>query len=693
MIQLAWLIPLLPVAAFVLIVAFGRKLPGQGAYVAIGCMLTSLLMSLIIAGQWFIGGAASAFNGLYSVSAPWLPVGSSAIEMGFSIDSLSIMMLLVVTVVASMVQIYSTGYMHGDPRYPRYYAYLSLFAAAMLALVIANNLLLMFMAWELVGLTSYLLIGFWFEKPSAMRAAKKAFLVTRVGDVGFMAGMILLYVQSGSFTLFGKAGIFENLDRLQTIVHIGPWVLPAAAVIGLLLFCGAVGKSAQFPLHVWLPDAMEGPTPVSALIHAATMVAAGVYLVARMYPIYLVDNSHVALTVVAYTGAFTALFAATIGIAQNDIKRVLAYSTISQLGYMIMSLGVFGYVAAIFHLMTHAFFKAQLFLGSGSVIHGTGTQDMREMGGLKKKMPVTYWTFLISTLALAGIPFTAGGFSKEEILSVAFHTNKVVFFAGIIGAFLTAFYMFRLVYMTFHGEPKNREIHAHESPKAMLVPLVILASLAILAGYVGTPWANVFEHSMLPVLGHQSVEILEQTLHGFGYAPGFSMTVFLAGTLCALAGIGLATIIWYKPILKIERLNITPFKQIAYVVENKYFIDEIYQATVIRTLMVAAKAQYLFDRWVIDYAIVNGVAYMSLLVSRAWSWFDKTFVDGLVNLAGWATGFMGRVLRQFQTGVAQQYVFLLVVALIIISLAALAVAVIGYHSEEAWIPIAGLYRH
>ena len=689
MIHYAWLIPLLPVAAFVLLIAFGRKLPGNGAYVAIGAMLMSLAMSIITAVQWFILGGSHIVR--YSVTVPWMPAGGTSIDMGFSVDSLSIVMLLVVTGVASMVQVYSVGYMHGDKRYPRYYAYLSLFAAAMLTLVIANNLLLMFMSWELVGLTSYLLIGFWFEKPSAMRACKKAFLVTRVGDVGFLAGLILLYLQTGSMNLFGETGIFENLNKMQGLVHIGPWAISLAAMAGLLLFCGSVGKSAQFPLHVWLPDAMEGPTPVSALIHAATMVAAGVYLIARMYPVYLSDTSHFALNVVAYTGAFTALFAATIGIAQNDIKRVLAYSTISQLGYMIMSLGVFGYVAGMFHLMTHAFFKAQLFLGSGSVIHGTGTQDIREMGGLRKKMPFTYWSFLISTLALCGLPFTAGGFSKEEILGVAFHTNKIVFVAGLLGAFMTSFYMFRLVYKTFHGQPRNHEVHAHESPRVMLVPLIILASLAILAGYVGLPFGgghlNVFEHNMMPVLGEHYAEILEHTLHAAGYEPGFHIPIFLMGTLAALAGIGLATIIWLKPILKIEKLE-PYFGWLAKIVENKYYIDEIYQATIIRGLMLAAAFMFWFDKWIIDYIIVNGVGYISLLASRAWGWFDKNIVDGIVNLVGWITKLFGSVLRQFQTGVTQQYVFLMIVAVLIICIAVF----IGHYSEASWFPIAGFYR-
>lgn len=681
MTEIAWLIPIIPVIAFVMIIAFGRRLPGEGAYVAIAGMLASLGMSIALAGQWF----AQAHTEPFSKSANWMP--GLSVNMGYGVDALSCVMLLVVTVVTSMVMIYSIGYMHGDKRYPRYFAYLSLFAAAMLTLVIANNILLMFMAWELVGLTSYLLIGFWFEKRSAMRAAKKAFLVTRVGDVGFLAGLILLFLHTGSFDLFGASGIFQNLDKMQVI---GPLGLSLAGLAGLLLFCGAIGKSAQFPLHVWLPDAMEGPTPVSALIHAATMVAAGVYLVARMYPVFLSDTSGIALQVVAYVGAFTALFAASIGIAQNDIKRVLAYSTVSQLGYMIMALGVLGYVAAIFHLMTHAFFKAQLFLGSGSVIHGTGTQDIRQMGGLRKKMPWTYWTFLISTLSLCGIPFTAGGFSKEEILTVAFANNPIIFFAGALGAFMTAFYMFRLVYKTFHGEPRNKDVHAHESPKVMLVPLVILATLAIISGYVGTPFMNLLHHNLAPVLGHHfEFELMERTRE---VPDGFFLPVFLIGTLAALAGIGLATIIWLKPILEIGERERRWFGWLAKLVENKYYIDEIYQATLIRGLMVSAAVAYWFDRWVIDYLIVNGVGYVTLMASAAWGWFDRTVVDGVVNAVAWITGFAGRSVRYLQTGVTQQYVFLLVTAVVIISLAMLGFAVLSSDRvEAAWIHLSFRY--
>ncbi len=673
-IEYLWLIPLLPVIGFVLVISFGRKLPGDGAYPAIACILASLVITIAIAFEWFTG-AAHTYNDLYSVSVPWMAVGEHMIHLGFSLDSLSIVMLIVVTVVASMVQIYSIGYMHGDPRYPRYYAYLSLFAASMLALVISNNILLMFMSWELVGLTSYLLIGFWFEKPSAMRAAKKAFLVTRVGDVGFMAGFILLYLQTGSMQLFGESGIFANLELLGGSVQVGPWAVSLAAMAGLLLFCGAVGKSAQFPLHVWLPDAMEGPTPVSALIHAATMVAAGVYLVARMYPVYLADTSHVALNVIAYTGAFTAVFAATIGLAQNDIKRVLAYSTISQLGYMIMSLGVLGYAAGIFHLMTHAFFKAQLFLGSGSVIHGTGTQDIREMGGLRKSMPWTFWTFLISTLSLCGIPFiTAGGWSKEEILTVAYGVDPIVFWAGAIGAFLTSTYMFRLVYKTFFGKPQNHEIHAHESPKVMLVPLAVLATLAIFAGYVGTPFNNIFAHHLEPVLG-EAQHTLHHLYEEAGVHHGFNLSVFAIATTTALGGILLASLIWLKPVIRIDKLA-PAFGWLQRIVENKYYIDEIYQATVIRLLMVSAALMYLFDRYVIDLLFVNGAGFITVVLSRIWAWFDRNIIDGMVNLVGWITKTLGDLGRLFQTGVTQHYIFMFVCALALIFLIVLTGKVI-----------------
>lgn len=694
MIQLAWLIPVIPLAAFVAIIFLGPKLKSNAAYVAIAAIASSFLISAAIGYDWFIIHHGLGTADFY---ANWAPVGTSMLRMGFGVDSLTIMMLFVVTIVSMMVQIFSIGYMHGDERYPRFFAYLSLFTAAMLSLIIANTILLMYVSWELVGLTSYLLIGFWFQKPEAMRAAKKAFLVTRVGDVGFFLGLLLLYMNTGTVEL---AGIFKQVELLkEPQVHIpalgiiasvilgimayglagavlkgtkrlpgaifagllifgaaflliphGPVQLSLAAVASLLIFWGAVGKSAQFPLHVWLPDAMQGPTPVSALIHAATMVAAGVYLVARMYPLFHVDTT--ALNVVAVVGAFTAVFAATMGIVMNDIKQVLAYSTISQLGYMMMSLGVGGYTAGMFHLMTHAYFKANLFLGSGSVIHGTGTQDMRQMGGLYKKMPYTFWTFVIATAALAGLPGFAGFFSKDEILLSAYHWHggKMIFYAGVLGAFLTAFYMTRLMAMTFFGEPKDKEIHAHESSKVMLIPLAILAALSVLAGYVGLPWNNVFAHYIS---------------FGHGGHHEFSLVVMLAGTFAALFGIGFASIIWIKPVLRFSSLA-PMLGWVQTLVANKYYMDDIYDIVIIRPLMLTTRAMYAFDRWVIDYLIVNGTGWITMRLADLWAIFDRYVVDGIVNLFGELAKRGGYALRYVQTGVVQQYALILVICIVLI---------------------------
>ncbi|MEN6520420.1 MAG: NADH-quinone oxidoreductase subunit L [Armatimonadota bacterium] len=693
MIQLAWLIPVIPLAAFAAIIFFGPKLKSNAAYVAIAAIVSSFLISAGIGYEWFFVHHAQAAANFY---ADWIPTGTSVLRIGFGVDSLTIMMLFVVTIVSMMVQIFSIGYMHGDPRYPRFFAYLSLFTAAMLSLIIANTILLMYISWELVGLTSYLLIGFWFEKPEAMRAAKKAFLVTRVGDVGFFLGLLLLYLNTGTVEL---AGIFKQVELLKIPqVHIpalgfvasiilgimayglagavlkgtkrlpvaifaglaifgaafmliphGPVQMSLAAVASLLLFWGAVGKSAQFPLHVWLPDAMQGPTPVSALIHAATMVAAGVYLVARMYPLFHVDMT--ALNVVAVVGAFTAVFAATMGIVMNDIKQVLAYSTISQLGYMMMGLGVGGYTAGLFHLMTHAYFKANLFLGSGSVIHGTGTQDMRQMGGLYKKMPYTFWTFVIATAALAGLPGFAGFFSKDEILLAAYHWHggKMVFYAGVAGAFLTAFYMTRLLAMTFFGEPKDKEIHAHESSKVMVIPLMVLASLSILAGYVGLPWNNIFSHYIS--FGHGEHE--------------FSWAVVAMGTGAGLFGIAFASLIWIWPVFRFASLK-PALGWVQTLLANKYYMDDIYDIVIIRPLMISTRAMFAFDRWVIDYVIVNGTGWITLQLSTLWAIFDRYVVDGIVNLVGELTKRGGYALRYVQTGIVQQYALILVVCVVLI---------------------------
>jgi len=700
MMAYAWLIPVLPLVAFVMIVFFGVRLKEKAAYVAIGSIGASFLITLVTGYEWFfVVGAGEPVVKLFA----WAPTGADTLRMGFTIDSLSVVMLFVVTIVSLMVEIFSIGYMHGDERYPRFFAYLSLFTASMLSLVIANTLLLMYISWELVGLTSYLLIGFWFQKPEAMRAAKKAFLVTRVGDVGFFLGLLIIYKQTASVELTKvfeavKAGIFNSpginwqwagaaaavvagiaaygfaaaaLARRQNkipaavaaalvVFGIVFWLiggktlaLSLGATASVLIFWGAVGKSAQFPLHVWLPDAMEGPTPVSALIHAATMVAAGVYLVARMYPLFIASEP--ALSVVAVVGAFTAVFAATMGLVMNDIKRVLAYSTISQLGYMMMGLGVGGYAAGMFHLMTHAFFKANLFLGSGSVIHGTGTQDIRRMGGLWRRMPWTFGTFIVATAALAGLPPTAGFFSKDEILLAAYHWHggKVIFYAGVAGAFLTACYMTRLVVLTFFGKPRDPEVHAHESWKVMTVPLVVLATLSLVAGFVGAPWKNLFGHYLtLESLGmHVAEHHFSWVVAGFGFS-------------AAALGILLGLCIWYWSVVKLAVLK-PALGWLQTMVENKYYMDDMYDIVVIKPLMLITRAAFAFDRWVIDYVVVNGVGWITLICSRFWGLFDKYVVDGLVNLIGLSAKIGGRILRFVQTGVVQQYAIILVISLLI----------------------------
>lgn len=646
--ELTWLIPVLPLIAFGIIILTGKKGPGQGAYIAIAAIAASFVLTLIAsiwAVQQTLGG--HEFEP-FERSAQWAVLGDLPIRMGFVVDQLTVMMLIVVTVVAALVQIYSMGYMHGDPRYPRFYAYLSLFSAAMLSLVIADNLLLFFASWEIVGLASYLLIGFWFERPSAMRAAKKAFIVTRLGDVGLFLGVLLLFWYTRELNI---REILASVPALmgQTL-ELGRFSIPILPLAGLLLFAGAVGKSAQFPLHVWLPDAMEGPTPVSALIHAATMVAAGVYLVGRTYGIFAFEPHSVTLEVVAVIGAITALFAATIATVQNDIKRVLAYSTISQLGYMMLALGVGGYTAGLFHLMTHAFFKANLFLGSGSVIHGTGTQDMQEMGGLAKKMPKTYWTFILGTAALIGVPFTAGFFSKDEILLDAFHASIPLFLVGLAAAFLTAFYMTRLVALTFWGEPRRHEIHAHESPSSMTIPLYILGALSILAGYVAFPGANFFHHF---------IHFGEGEAH-------FNIGIATVATMTGFAGIFLGWLIYVR-----KAIPASIFREKmpwAYnILANKYYIDEFFWATLVEPLFWITKKLSRFDKKIVD-GFVNGVAYVTLALSYVYAFFDRWVVDGFVNMVGIMTRLSGRILRYSQTGVVQNYLMAIFAGIVIIAI-------------------------
>jgi NADH-quinone oxidoreductase subunit L len=608
---------LLPFFSFVIISFIIRPLLSHrsqiSGYVTIAAIGTSLLLSVLVLTE-----VISAEGHVLSMpDYEWLAIGDVTIHIGVTVDSLSAVMLIVVTSVSLLVQIYSQGYMRGDPGYSRYFAFMSLFTGSMLGLVLADNLLFLFLFWEGVGLCSYLLIGFWFHKPEAARAAMKAFLVTRLGDFGFLAAILLLYTKTGTFDI-------GELQHLALAGAIGSTALTWAA-IGI--FSGAVGKSAQFPLHTWLPDAMEGPTPVSALIHAATMVAAGVYLVARMFPVFA--SSSEAITTVAIIGGFTAIFAASMGLVMNDIKRVLAYSTISQLGYMMLGLGAVGVAVAsgaiplehglalgvavgIFHLFTHAFFKSLLFLGAGSVNHATGTFDIREMGGLRKAMPWTFGTFLIASLSLAGIWPLAGFWSKEGILAHAWESTPILFYLAMITVFMTAFYMFRVVFLTFGGEYRGQSQGSHglhESPLVMIGPMVLLAILSVAAG-----WFPISEF-----LGGESHSFFGALSHPLAWA-----SLVLAG-----GGILLAYAIYSKKWLSAESLR-RAFAPLYTLFARKYWLDELYERVfVVRILL-------------------DGIF-------AALHWFDDHIVDGAVNGIAGGTVAVGRVVRKAETGQLQAY--------------------------------------
>ncbi len=642
MLNLAWLIPLFPLAAFAIITVRGRRLPGEGAYIAVAGMALAALLSIGIFVEML--GHAQPFERNVS----WMLLGSLPLDLGIRVDHLTTVMLLVVTVVGSMIFTYSIGYMQGDPRYPRFFAYLSLFGFSMLLLVLANNLLFLYAGWELVGLCSYLLIGFYFEKPSAARASMKAFITTRVGDFFMFLGILLIFLHLGTFR-FEEIFTKINAGALKDLT-IGGW--PLLTVAAVLLFGGAVGKSAQFPLHTWLPDAMEGPTPVSALIHAATMVAAGVYMVARTYTLFFASAGHEALNVVAWIGGITALMAATIGVVQDDIKRVLAYSTISQLGLMMMGLGVLGYTAGMFHLMTHAFFKALLFLGAGSVIHAMHTNDIKDMGGLGKIMPSTYWTFLIGTLALSGIFPFAGFWSKDEILLEAFHHNTALFAMGALTSFLTAFYMFRVIFYTFTGTLRSHQAHPHESPNVMTRPLWVLAIFSIFIGLVGAPFFGNPFHEFIHFEGIEAIP--------------FDVGMALASLAIAGAGILSAAVVYHWKVIPSASLRRAAGPLHALVV-NKYYVDEAYQVVFVRGTLWIAQALRMFDIYVIDM-LVNMVGYAGIGLARLYRLFDTHIVDGLVNLIGYVVGAAGGLLRYVQTGRAQNY--LLVIALGVIVLLA-----------------------
>ncbi len=604
--QLPWLILFLPLLSVTVITLFTLRSKTLSSLISIGAIVAGFAMTLA-----FI--SANSFHPAVTESTvDWLTIGSLHVDFGLKLDALSLMMLLIVTGVGGAIHIYSYGYMHEDPGMARFFAFLSLFTFSMLGIVLANNFILMFIAWELVGVSSYLLIGFWFQKPSAGDAAKKAFITNRLGDFGFLAGILMVWALLGSL----------NFTELQSALAAHPAIWQGSATLaGLLVFCGAVGKSAQFPLHVWLADAMEGPTPVSALIHAATMVAAGVYMLCRTYFLYTPD----ALQVISYIGGFTALLAALIAVQQNDIKRILAYSTLSQLGYMVMAVGLSGRTPAMFHLTTHAFFKALLFLGAGSVIHGLHEeQDIWKMGGLKQKMPITFWTFIIGTLALSGCPPFSGFYSKDSILGVALEQkNYLLFGVAVFVAALTTFYMFRLFFVAFLGEPRTEKAkHAHESPLVMTLPLVVLAVLALVGGYIGI--TNIYNSQFAPE--SESLSVAQQAVE-----PLKNIVPMLLGIGAVAVGLFAAFAFYSK-----AATDPLPAKLggLAVAMKNKFYFDELYEATVIRLHDFIAAVMDFIDRWILEGMCIG-------------------FIRGGTNLTG-------RALRLVQTGSLQTYAFLFV---------------------------------
>ena len=624
-------VPLLPFAAFVVNIFFGALfLKERAAWISVATSAVACAIALPIC--W------SVFQGAHFANDfTWLMLGSTPLKFGYLMDPLSATLLFMVTIVGTLIQIYATGYMHGDPRFSRFFAYVSLFMSAMLTLVISNNYLLFFMAWEIMGLCSYLLIGFYFEKDSAANAAKKAFLTTRVGDVGFLLGFLTLFTAIGTLNFAQMNTIMAGTHGAHTVLNTG--LLSMAA---LFIFCGTIGKSAQFPLHVWLPDAMEGPTPVSALIHAATMVAAGVFLVARSFTLFMVVPN--VLPIVTAIGTITAFMAAFIALTQNDIKRILAYSTISQLGYMVTAMGLSGLGAGTFHLITHAFFKALLFLGAGSVIHGAHVQDIREMGGLFKKMPHTAVTFIIASLALAGIPPLSGFWSKDEILLSAFGSgNFLVFGVLLLTAFMTAFYMFRLIFLTFFGKARNHDVQAHESPAIMTFPLWCLAIGSIVIGIPGSPFMH-----------HWFQKFIAQMVHHPEYEP--STVVMACSIAVAVLGIALAFVMYLRKTTWAAAVA-KYFPGLYKLSFNKFYLDEIYSTYIIKPFLSLGRLFFEFDASVVDGG-VNGTASFTVFLSRVKSWIDIHIVDGFMNFLGTLVYFLNSVTKRFQTGLVQNYLLL-----------------------------------
>ena len=631
MVSLVWLIPALPLAGFVLLLLFGKRL-GEPAS---GWLATAMVAAaFVVAVVAFIGLRGEPDHTYTQTLFTWIPAGSFTVDIGFLFDPLSSAMILFVTGVGALIHLYSIGYMHGDKRYPQFFLYLNLFVLSMLVLVLGDNMLVTFLGWEGVGVCSYFLISFWFEKPANASAAKKAFITNRVGDWGFMVGIFVTW-----FT-FGTIQYTQFLPLSQGAAT------TTATVISVMLFIGAVGKSAQLPLYLWLPDAMAGPTPVSALIHAATMVTAGVYLMVRVNPMLHAASPWVS-TMIAWMGVATALFAATIAIAQNDIKKVLAYSTVSQLGYMFLAVGVGGYWVAIFHMITHAFFKALLFLGAGSVIHGMDDeQDMRRMGALRKLMPITAGTFIVGWLAISGVPPFSGFWSKDEILTYALHKSPALYVVGLFTALLTAFYMSREVYLVFYGKARwnepvrpievaesaevsdvaddtevaepavHHQVHPHESPWVMTVPLVVLAFFAAVAGFINLPFAHsthFLENWLEPVTGRYGAEV--------GYSNATIVALLCVSTVVALTGIAVAYFVYLKPKL--------PARWFEHPVMEK--------------------------GWYYDWAVSWFMDVPGRIAFEAMAWFDRTVIDGAVNGVGAITRDAGTIVRKAQTGLVRTY--------------------------------------